>query len=54
MFLILEINKKGVFLLNYIDLKYKPQKTDLVCEFYLEPNNTTIEMLQAMLHLSLL
>jgi len=43
MFLILEINKKGVFLLNYIDLKYKPQKTDLVCEFYLEPNNTTIE-----------
>jgi len=30
-------------LLNYINLKYKPQKTDLICEFYLEPNNTTIE-----------
>ena len=43
MFLTLEINKKGVFLLNYINLKYKPRGTDLICEFYLEPNNTTIE-----------
>ena len=35
--------KKGVFLLNYINLKYKPLKTDLICEFYLEPNKITIE-----------
>jgi len=30
-------------LLNYINLKYKPLKTDLICEFYLEPNKITIE-----------
>ena len=30
-------------MLNYIDLKYKPLKTDLICKFYLEPNNITIE-----------
>lgn len=30
-------------MLNYIDLKYKPSKKDLICEFYLEPNKTSIE-----------
>ena len=30
-------------MLNYIDLKYKPLKTDLICEFYLELNNITVE-----------
>ncbi len=31
------------FLLNYINLKYKPLKTDLICEFYLEPNRISLE-----------
>ncbi len=30
-------------MLNYINLKYKTLKTDLICEFYLEPNKITIE-----------
>ncbi len=32
-----------ILLLNYIDLKYKPSKKDLICEFYLEPNKISIE-----------
>ena len=30
-------------MLNYINLKYKPQETDLICEFYIEPNKISIE-----------
>ena len=30
-------------MLNYIDLKYKPTKTDLICEFYVEPNNMSLQ-----------
>lgn len=30
-------------MLEYIDLKYKPTNKDLLCEFYIEPNNISIE-----------
>jgi len=30
-------------LLNYINLKYRPLQTNLICEFYLEPSNMAIE-----------
>jgi len=30
-------------LLKYINLKYKPPETDLICEFYLEPNKISLE-----------
>lgn len=30
-------------MLDYIDLKYKPNKDDLVCEFYVEPNGISIK-----------
>ncbi|MCK5107471.1 MAG: type III ribulose-bisphosphate carboxylase [Nanoarchaeota archaeon] len=30
-------------LLDYINLKYKPKKTDLVCEFYVEANGVSFE-----------
>ncbi|MDD5086350.1 MAG: type III ribulose-bisphosphate carboxylase [Candidatus Nanoarchaeia archaeon] len=29
--------------MDYINLDYKPSKKDLICEFYLEPNNINIE-----------
>ena len=29
--------------LKYLDLKYKPAKTDLVCEYYVEPSRMSIE-----------
>jgi ribulose-bisphosphate carboxylase large chain len=35
-----ELNGK---MLEYIDLKYKPKKEELVAEYYLEPNNISIE-----------
>ncbi len=30
-------------MLSYIDLRYKPSKDDVVCEFYTEPNNITFK-----------
>jgi ribulose-bisphosphate carboxylase large chain len=30
-------------LLDYINLKYKPKRKDLVCEFYVEPNGVSFE-----------
>ena len=30
-------------MLNYINLKYRPLQTNLICEFYLEPSNMAIE-----------
>lgn len=30
-------------MLHYIDLKYKPNSKDLICEFYIEPNRISIE-----------
>ncbi|MCX6711602.1 MAG: type III ribulose-bisphosphate carboxylase [Candidatus Woesearchaeota archaeon] len=29
--------------MDYIDLKYKPNKDDLICEYYIEPNNISIK-----------
>ena len=36
---------------NYIDLKYKPTKKDVICEFYLEPNK--INLSKAASHVAL-
>ncbi|MFH0936520.1 MAG: type III ribulose-bisphosphate carboxylase [Candidatus Woesearchaeota archaeon] len=29
--------------MDYIDLKYKPNKNDLICEYYVEPNSSSIK-----------
>ena len=28
---------------NYVDLKYKPTKKDVICSFYVEPNRITLK-----------
>lgn len=29
--------------MSYVDLKYRPSKDDIICKYYLEPNNISLD-----------